>query len=98
MELNEQWANIPTEYAEKKIDRLTKTLDNLKSHADMASGGGSKLANYAKMQTWDYENAVNNIEETNIKRETELRSNVTTTSSTLETAKTKTEAAEVKDV
>ena len=61
LELYQDLVNIPTEYAQKKVDRLAKSYDNLKSHTDMSSGGGSKLAAYAKMQTWDYDGAVERL-------------------------------------
>lgn len=39
----EQWANMPTEEAEKKIDRLTNKLNGIKSASTAVSTGGSGL-------------------------------------------------------
>jgi arginine utilization protein RocB len=50
IELFADWAHIPTEYAEKKIDKLTARYDELENKMKTASGSGSKVAAYAELQ------------------------------------------------
>lgn len=44
----EQWANMPTEEAEKKLDKLTNKLNGIKSASTAISTGGSGLQSFIK--------------------------------------------------
>lgn len=59
LELFEQWANMPTEAAEKKIDKLERSLKSLNAAYDTISGGGSATSQYAKLIEADYNAQLN---------------------------------------
>lgn len=48
LELFEQWANMPAEEAEKKVEKLTNAIKLLSNAYNLASSGASALAQYAK--------------------------------------------------
>ena len=48
LELYEQWANMPAEEAEKKVEKLTNAIKLLSNAYNLASSGASALAQYAK--------------------------------------------------
>lgn len=58
LELFEQWANMPTEKAEKKIDKLSKKFNILSSSYDAVSIGESTASQLSDMQLEDYSSAL----------------------------------------
>ena len=60
LELFEQWTNMPTETAEKKIERLTKKYNILNSAYETFSNGASTGAQYNELQEKSFSVAVTN--------------------------------------
>lgn len=49
LKLFEDWANMPTEEAEKKVDKLSKAIDGLKGAYNIISSGGSAASAYGRI-------------------------------------------------
>lgn len=98
IELFADWAHIPTEYAEKKIDKLTAKYDELENKMKTASGSGSKVAAYAELQAdrraTELEKVQKNIDSYN----TTAQQKVQTTSNALATANSNVEKEEGENV
>lgn len=67
LELYEQWANMPAEEAEKKVEKLTNAIKLLSNAYNLASSGASALAQYAK--TAASTSATNNSDAAKIARQ-----------------------------
>ena len=61
LELFEQWANMPTEKAEKAIDKLVKKYNILDSYVGTISSGGSSAAALISSQASIVNNAKNSV-------------------------------------
>ena len=97
LELFADWAHIPTEYAEKAIDKLAAKYDELEGKTKMASGSGSKIATYAKLEAEEREKEVAKVQASVDTKNAESQAKVSSTGNTLTKANEKLSAAQEKD-
>ena len=62
LELFEQWLNMPTEKAEKAIEKLSKKYNILNAQISTITSGGSATAQLQKLQSASYASAQSNLE------------------------------------
>lgn len=102
LQLYSDWANMPTEAAEKKINRLTTAIDGLKNAYSLTSSGGSATRAYGNVvdaftnaDVRGYTTQVNNAKTAKANAQnavnaakTNLKNSQTTTASTTKALKT----------